>query len=247
MFQFFKDKLQYMKTERKFSRSPELPETSSKLTENLNDNLITIMEKYRNSSDFLKREILLDGHSVAILADEGMIDLQTMTEMIFEPLQQAKFSSQATPTDIYDYIEQKIIIGIDVTDVYDCESVFSFIMSGFIVILIDGLCKGIAVGVQGFQFRSISEPSSEINLRGSREGFTEPIRINLTMIRRRIKSPDMKFELFKIGKVSNTDVCMVYMNSKVSDKLLREIRHKLRNIDMGIILESGYILSLIHI
>ena len=89
MFQFFKDKLQYMKTERKFSRSPELPETSSKLTENLNDNLITIMEKYRNSSDFLKREILLDGHSVAILADEGMIDLQTMTEMIFEPLQQA--------------------------------------------------------------------------------------------------------------------------------------------------------------
>ena len=57
MFQFFKDKLQYMKTERKFSRSPELPETSSKLTENLNDNLITIMEKYRNSSDFLKREI----------------------------------------------------------------------------------------------------------------------------------------------------------------------------------------------
>ena len=241
MFQFFKDKLQYMKTERKFSRSPELPETSSKLTENLNDNLITIMEKYRNSSDFLKREILLDGHSVAILADEGMIDLQTMTEMIFEPLQQAKFSSQATPTDIYDYIEQKIIIGIDVTDVYDCESVFSFIMSGFIVILIDGLCKGIAVGVQGFQFRSISEPSSEINLRGSREGFTEPIRINLTMIRRRIKSPDMKFELFKIGKVSNTDVCMVYMNSKVSDKLLREIRHKLRNIDMDIILESGYI------
>ena len=70
MFRFFKDKLQYMKAERQVSRSPELPETSSKLTENLNDNLITIMEKYRNSSDFLKREILLDGHSVAILADE---------------------------------------------------------------------------------------------------------------------------------------------------------------------------------
>ena len=157
-----------MQLKRQSGGQAELPETSSKLTENLNDNLVTIMEKYRNSSDFLKREILLDGHSVAILADEGMVDLQTMTEMIFEPLQEAKFPSQTTPIDIYDYIEQKIIIGIDVTDVYDCESVFSFIMSGFIVILIDGLCKGIAVGVQGFQFRSISEPSSEMNLRGSR-------------------------------------------------------------------------------
>ncbi len=241
MLRFFKDKVQLIQAQHRRSRVAAPPETSSRLTESLADNLITIMEKYRNSSDLLKRELLLEGHSIAILADEGMVDLQTMSEMIFEPLQQMSVSEQATPTELYDCIEQRMIVGIDVTDVYDCEAVFRFIMSGFAVILIDGLAKGIAIGVQGFSFRSVTEPSSEINLRGSREGFTEPLRINLTMLRRRIKSPDMRFELLTLGKVSNTDVCMVYMNSKVSDKLLREIRHKLRAIDLDIVLESGYI------
>ncbi len=243
MFRFLKDRLRYMKLERAMKGGEEDTAviTSQKLTSELSRNIITIMEKYRNSSDFLKREVKINGHHLAILADEGMVDLQIMTEMIFEPLLNADFGEGATSEEVYHYIEEEILIGIDVNDVYDCDSVFTFIMSGFAVILIDGLEKGIAIGAQGFSFRSIAEPSSEINLRGSREGFTEPIRINLTMIRRRIKSPDMRFELLKVGKISNTDICMVYMNSRVSDKLLREVRRRLQSIDLEVVLESGYI------
>lgn len=244
MLRFLKDTLRYMRLNRALQGAEEddtRAATPTKLVSELNQNIVSIMEKYRNSSDFLKREVSINGHAIAVLADEGMVDLQIMTEMIFEPLINARVDADVTPEEVYRYIEEQILIGIDVNDVYDCDSVFSFIMSGFIVILIDGMEKGVAIGAQGFSFRSVSEPSGEINLRGSREGFTEPIRINLTMIRRRIKSPDMKFELFKVGKVSNTDVCMVYMNNRVSDKLLREIRYKLRSIDLDVVLESGYI------
>lgn len=215
--------------------------TAEQLTPQLTQNIVTIMEKYHNSSDFLKREVTINGHPLAILADEGMVDLQIMSEMIFEPLLNAKFDQSATPEEVYHYIQEEILIGIDMSDVYDTNTLFTFMMSGFVIILIDGVEKGIAIGAQGFNFRSVSEPSSEINLRGSREGFTEPIRINLTMIRRRIKSPDMRFELLRVGKVSNTDVCMVYLNNKVSQKLLREVRRRLQSIDLDIVLESGYI------
>ncbi len=243
MFRFFRDNLRYLRLQKTLSgtKDKEPAATPVKLEKSLNQNIITIMEKFRNSSDFLKREITVGGHAVALLADEGMVDLQIMTEMIFEPLINCGLGGDALAEEVYTYLEETIPIGIDVNDVYDTDSVFSFIMSGFVVILIDGLEKGIAVGAQGFSFRSISEPSSEINLRGSREGFTEPIRINLTMIRRRIKSPQMKFELFKVGKVSSTDVCMIYMNDRVSDRLVREVRQRLRGIDLDIILESGYI------
>ena len=243
MFRLLKEQIKYQKFAKELNKNAgvEQIQTETKLTKDLKQNISIVTEKYRNSSDFLKREVIINGHPIAVLADEGMVDLQTMTEMIFEPLTNAKISSKATPEELCQYIEEKILIGLDVSDVYDCEGIFSFIMSGFAVILIDGMEKGVAIGAQGFNFRSVSEPSSEINLRGSREGFTEPIRINLTMVRRRIKSPDMKFELFKVGKVSNTDVCMVYMHSRVSEKLLQEIRKKLRSIDLDVVLESGYI------
>ena len=126
-------------------------------------------------------------------------------------------------------------------DIFSCEEVFQFIMSGFVVILLDGLNKGIAFGMQGFNFRSISEPAGEVNERGSREGFTEPLRINMTMVRRRVKSPKLKFELFSVGKTSKTDICMVYMTDQVSQKLVREIRHRIKQIKLDLILTSGYI------
>ena len=107
--------------------------------------------------------------------------------------------------------------------------------------MIDGIEKVIVTGVQGFQFRSVSEPSAEENVRGSREGFTEPIRINMTMVRRRVKSSALKMELMKAGVKSNTDLCLIYQTDMVAPELLRDIRRRIRKIPTDIILESGYI------
>ena len=74
------------------------------------------------------------------------------------------------------------------------------IMSGFVVLLIDNIPYACAYGMQGFSFRSVGEPSAEVNELGSREGFTEPLRINMSMVRRRIKSPSLKFDLFPVGR-----------------------------------------------
>lgn len=216
-------------------------EESTKLCSNLSENMITLREKYQNSSDFLTREISIGEIRVDFLLIEGMVNLQTMSEMLLEPLLTQKFNRQVTPGAISDFIAKKSVLAVDQKDIYTCEEVFQFIMSGFVVILIDGLNKGIAFGMQGFNFRSISEPSAELNERGSREGFTEPLRINMTMVRRRIKSPKLKFELSALGSTSKTDICLIYMTDKVSPKLLREIRHRIRQIKLDVILTSGYL------
>lgn len=217
----------------------EAPEV--KLTANLTENMLALREKYHNSSDFLTREIQLGNITVDFLLIEGMVNLQTMSEMLVEPLLNNVFPEDAVPDDIYQFIESRSILAADQKDIFTCAEVFQFIMSGFVVILIDGIPRGIACGLQGFSFRSISEPSGETNERGSREGFTEPLRINMTMVRRRIKSPDLRFELFSIGKVSKTDICMIYMTTQVSPKLLREVRRRIKQIKLDIILTSGYI------
>ena len=112
---------------------------------------------------------------------------------------------------------------------------------GDVVMLIDGVDRGIACGMQGFSFRSVSEPSTEMNISGSREGFVEPIRINQTMIRRRIRSPSLKFEMFPIGEKSRTDICLVYLTDTVDQRLVESVRKALRSVSSGIVLSQGYL------
>ena len=196
--------------------SREEEEAATRLTGDLSENMIALRQKYQNSSDFLSREITIGKVRMDFLLIEGMVNLQTMSEMLLEPLLNQKFNREATPDAIYRFIEGKTVLAADQKDLYTYEEIFQFIMSGFVVVLIDGLDKGIAFGLQGFNFRSISEPSSEMNELGSREGFTEPLRINMTMVRRRIKSPKLKFELSNLGSASKTVIFLIYMRDMAS-------------------------------
>lgn len=242
MFKKIKEKIAVNNIKTDNQNVKERIETQSVLSNSLVDNIINIREKFSNSSDFVMREIdITPNNKISLLLAEGMVDVSTVSEMISEPLLKHKFTKDTKPVDIYNFITNQSLLALDLKAIYSCEEVFTFIMSGFVVILIDGMNIAIALGAQGFQFRSISEPSSEVNERGSREGFTEPIRINLTMIRRRIKSHDLKFEMFSMGSISKTNVCMVYMQNLVSKKLLRDIRHRLRQVKIDVVLESGYI------
>ena len=70
------------------------------------------------------------------------------------------------------------------------------------------LQRPLIFGLQDYKFRSVDEPTSDIIMRGSREGFVEPIRINISLIRRRIKNPNLKFETYILGTESKTEVCL---------------------------------------
>lgn len=242
MLNFFKHlKYKHMIKSIEQEIEPEKIEKDDSLTSSLLDNMVCLREKYNNSSDLNVREITINNIKLSLLVIEGMVNLQLLSEMISEPLLNQNFPEDTNASDIYSFIEERSMMSSDMKDCYSFEELFKFIMSGFVVILIDGLNYGIAMGAQGFSFRSISESSSEINERGCREGFTEPIRINMTLVRRRMKSPLLKFELLTIGKTSKTDICMMYMTNVVSKKLLREIRYKLHQIDLDVILTSGYL------
>lgn len=239
---YFKSKMNRIKNELIGDAQPNIQDDNNEIVEQLLDNITNIKNKYQNSSDLLSRQITVGTRQISFVMIEGMVNLQTISEMLLEPILKHSFSQEDTkPEDIEKFIQNETIIALDMKDIYKYDELFQFIMSGFVVILIDGLKKGIVCGMQGFNFRSISEPASEINERGSREGFTEPLRINMTMVRRRIKSPTLKFEILNLGSKSKTDICLMYMTDKISDKVLSDIKDKLNKINLDIILTSGYI------
>lgn len=231
----------FFRKEKPAPLSPPKAELPPKLTDSLRENLLRMYTKADNTSDLNVRTLQIQGISLSMIVIDGMVNLQLLNQMTTVPILNQHFPEDVTPKEIYTFVEEKAFISTEVIDFYDFDELFRFMMSGFMVILIDGMSQGIAIGVRGFAIRSISEPTAEMNERGSQEGFIESLGVNMTMVRRRIKSPDLKLERKTVGRVSKTDICLVYMTNIVSKKLLQEIHRKINGIDLEMVLTEGYL------
>jgi spore germination protein len=97
-------------------------------------------------------------------------------------------------------------------------------------ILVDGEASALIAEVQGYETRGIQEPQKESTLRGSKEGFVENIRINTSLIRRRIVHLNLKLESFTIGTYTQTEVVLAYMQGLADENVLSEVREKLARL-----------------
>ena len=210
------------------------------LAKTLQENILTVRRLMGNSSDLIIRQIQVCGVKTALIMCEGMVSHQSFAELVVEPLVHLRLE-KCSPQELSRWMREESILAPEQMELRTLAELFRFMTSGFVVILIDGLEYGTACGLQGFQFRSVSDPSGETNLRGSREGFVEPIRINQALVRRRIKSPTLRFETMTLGEKSRTDVSLVYLSDAVSPQLLEEIRYRLSKVTPDIILSSGYL------
>ncbi|MBW4083614.1 spore germination protein [Paenibacillus sp. S150] len=116
-----------------------------------------------------------------------------------------------------------------------------FILEGEVLLIIDGDLRMITYPFNNYEKRSIGEAQNEVVIRGSREAFIEDLHTNVTMLRRRIRSPELKLLHMQIGKHTMTEVVIAYMNGICRPELLKEIRHRLSGIHIDGVLESSYL------
>lgn len=222
------------------NKKPYAKAQDDAISENLMDNLIKLRQEFGQSADLTIREFTVGKFKAAVITIEGMVNKLMVGENILKPLNQ--FNADGLDiNESFEFIRDNIFAATEQDQLSVMSEVMSLIMSGFAVLMFDGIPAAIAVGVQGFSFRGISEPLSESVLRGSREGFVEAVRINVSMIRRRIKSPKLRFESYFIGEQSKTNVYLCYMDGAVAPQVLKSIRDKLKTINMDSVIESGYI------
>ncbi|MCY0875820.1 MAG: spore germination protein [Firmicutes bacterium] len=114
------------------------------------------------------------------------------------------------------------------------------------LLLIDGEDKALALSVSGWPQRAVAEPETEAVIRGPREAFTENVRTSTALIRRRIHTPDLKMESMQIGRYTQTQVVLCYIENLASPNLIQEVKQRLNRIEIDAVLESGYIEELIE-
>ena len=126
------------------------------------------------------------------------------------------------------------------------EKLVQGIVYGDTILLARGCPDALVLNTKGWIFRAIAEPESERVLRGPREGFNESLLMNLSMLRRKLRTPDLKMRYRTFGRRSRTQACICYLDGVVNRSVLQELEKRLDMIDIDGTLDSNYITELIR-
>ena len=119
-------------------------------------------------------------------------------------------------------------VEVDVSE--DFEIIIKNILSGVFAVLIDGYEECILIDSRTYPARGVEEPEKDKVLRGSKDGFVETVVFNTALIRRRIRSTDLRMEILTAGKTSKTDIVLCYMDTRVDHEFLKKIKDRINDI-----------------
>ena len=207
----------------------------------LADNLRRIQDDCGKTNDLNIRQAVLGGVETALVTCGGMVNQQQLSELLLDPLMEKLEHQILTTQELFHYLDDESFSAVELQKVQKLSEFYRLLFSGFALVLVEGIPTALAFGFTGFPVRSIAPPENEVNELCAKEGFVESLKVNQTMIRRRIKSPDLQMGLIQVGEISKTDVALVYLKEAVSQKLLQQLRRDLKKIKMPVILSSGYL------
>ena len=154
--------------------------------------------------------------------------------LIIKPLSELKKENSVNGIFIFVLYPEKEIIST-------FSDVFIKLEEGNAVLFIDGENSAVSFSIQKYEKRSISEPPTSSVIKGPREGFVESIDVNMNLLRRRIKSCELRFIETTVGKYSKTRVSVCYVNKIADKKLVNKILKKIKKINIDAIIDSSYI------
>ncbi|MGE7693783.1 spore germination protein [Lysinibacillus sp. NPDC094177] len=251
---FFKKKSNSKLHSNSISTSQMLKTSSAiELKTNLQENLQRIKDSLGKSSDIIIREIRIgkdETIKAGIIYTDGLTDTASLQNFILETLmldiEGTELQKKLSPEqNLISVLKDFAMTVGEIKELTNFEELLTGLLSGDTIILIDGYVQGLIISNRHWVERGVTEAAAQVIVRGPREGFSENLRVNTALVRRRLKDPNLWMESKVIGKRTKTNVAMMYIKGIANDKIVKEVRLRLDKIDIDSILESGNIEELI--
>ena len=213
----------------------------------LQGNLEAIKGILCNSSDVVLHEFAFGQERKlkgALVYIDSMVNREELHKSLLKPLMYDALllaNNENLDFSDMDTIQRDLVSMTDSTKTSLLNDVIDSVLTGDTALLVHGSAAALTVNSRKWETRSIQEPQTESVVRGPREGFNENANVNLALIRRKIKDPDLCVENLKIGDRSRTQVYILYLKSVTNPKLIAEVKIRLKRIKIDAILESGYL------
>ncbi len=194
----------------------------TKLSENIT--LLKGLLPLGRSFDLMTRDLLFGDVKAFWIGLNGFC-VSEILEKMFSSLQEPRGDSLSAAT-LHAYVEARVGIA-QISYASDLTSICDKLTSGNSILLVDGYDEAVILDTRAYHSRSVEEPELEKMTRGARDGFIEILLTNANLIRRRIRSPRLVFEMHSVGQVGKTDVCIAYLEDRADRTLVNKLSQKI--------------------
>lgn len=208
----------------------EITEQKQSMTASLDANMEYMNQRLAvdQNFDMVYRVLNIGGKKACIYFIDGFCKDELMQKILQFFL---SISAEEMPGDVHAMMKG-FMPTVEVDNKADWEQILYSIMSGVLALFVDGYEKCILIDSRTYPARSVTEPDKDKVLRGSKDGFVETIVFNTALIRRRIRSTDLRMEMLNAGVSSKTDIVLCYMESRVDRTFLDKIKNRIKQIQV---------------
>lgn len=210
-----------------------------------------LQNRYVRCSDLVYRQFTVGGRQerqAAVFYFDGMTSSKVVHDNILQPLLldaelvQYDAENDQNLKNYFSYVKQHLLPAGEITIIDDLEQGSQAMMNGDVLLLLDGCRQAFVVDAKGFPHRSVDSSQNEMVLRGPQEAFTEALRVNTALIRRRLRTNQLKFEEKTLGRFTQTQISIVYLEGVANDNIIAEVHRRLDNLkDVDSILDASCI------
>lgn len=196
------------------------------------------LEETLKDADVVFYPVTFGRKKALVLYIDQVTDIDKLGDLIIRPI--SRFKPLPTPQKIAEKLPQP-----NSELLFTTEEVIDAVIKGNSVILFDKSTVAISFDIKKYDTRAIAEPPTSAVLKGPRQGFTESIKTNLSMLRRIIKTEKLVVKKYTVGRITQTDVALVYISSVVDESLPQKVEHRIKQIDVDGVIDSSYIAKFI--
>ena len=192
---------------------------------------------FEGASDFEARALRNGGAALYGYFIDGLVTSSFISEYIFRPV------VQTLPEDLslaYEAALRGTVYNAVARPCKDLQDVASKLVNGFCVVLFPGV-GAIAFEVRTGVSRSPNPPEVENTVKGPKDAFVETIRINTSLLRRHLRTPDLRITAMTVGRRSLTNVAVVWIEGITNKVLVERMKNRLKSIDVDAVLSPAVI------
>ena len=203
--------------------------------------MVTLEKNIKAVKDILTSEDILvfefsaqSGKKFAVIYADGVADKPLIGELVIKPLKYAQENSDLSAV-------KQLLASPEVKDGKKIQDAVKEVSDGNAVLFVDGEKDFVIIGLKNPPGRSVAEPPTQVAVHGPREGFTEDIKVNLGLVRKRLKTEKLQVKTIKTGKRSETSVSIVYIEGLCDKDLPKKIEREIMQNKIDIIPDSSYV------
>jgi len=230
--------------------APLLPSEKQvrKVFSSIDENFSFLNDLLGNAMGIVEHKYCLldDKTEIGLVYIDSMSNKEYVSKQVIEPLLSSPFDSQKHLNNILFLIQSKFTYIPDTKTSNEMKQITEELFRGNTILFIDGIDTAIIIGSNKSEKRSIEKPENEPSLFGSMDSFTEDLETNCSLLIRRLPTPDLRFEAFTVGRLSQSKVKLLWIENISNTKAVEEARQRIKSIDIDAIDGIGALTELIE-